>query len=150
MNNLNDDICDILTDAIFHTRVAQVYLAGNLITRVRARQRATLRSFFSCGLSASIQRYNRLPFSSQFSYTHRLPRRGRETLSSCCPAGATTKTRRYRGCRLLSSFSWTPGLARYRLTLQGLQLCTLWLHRRRRRFEGECRRWLSGSQKQCP
>jgi hypothetical protein len=35
MNCLNDDICDILVEAVFRTRLAQVYLAGNTITQVR-------------------------------------------------------------------------------------------------------------------
>jgi hypothetical protein len=35
MNGLNDDICDILVEAVFSTRLAQVYLAGNSITQVR-------------------------------------------------------------------------------------------------------------------
>lgn len=37
MNNLNEGICDILVDAIFHTRLAQVYLAGNEIKKARAK-----------------------------------------------------------------------------------------------------------------
>lgn len=35
MNGLGDDICDILMESIFRTRLAQVYLAGNGITKVR-------------------------------------------------------------------------------------------------------------------
>ncbi len=45
MNNLHDDICDILLDAIFHTRVAQVYLAGNGITHVSASKNLSMFSF---------------------------------------------------------------------------------------------------------
>jgi NTP pyrophosphatase (non-canonical NTP hydrolase) len=37
MNNLNEGICDVLVDAIFHTRLAQVYLAGNEIKKARAK-----------------------------------------------------------------------------------------------------------------
>jgi hypothetical protein len=36
MNCLTDDICDVLAEAIFRTRLSQVYLAGNSITQVRA------------------------------------------------------------------------------------------------------------------
>lgn len=46
MNNLSDDICDILAGAIFHTRVAQVYLAGNNITPVSASAGIAVLIFF--------------------------------------------------------------------------------------------------------
>lgn len=43
MNNLHDDISDILVDAIFHTRLAQVYLAGNNMTQARGSNDSLMR-----------------------------------------------------------------------------------------------------------
>ncbi len=42
MNSLNDDFCDILVDAVFHTRISQVYLADNHISQVCSMLRASV------------------------------------------------------------------------------------------------------------